>query len=386
MTSLSSLSKAGVLAGLGAGMVAANSVAALLVPEYGAMGAAAGGGAALIPMAAAGAYGARALRLAREVADVVAAGGSGDLDVRIFAIPEPGLVGRLQRGVNAMLDVTDAFMREAAGSAHYLSQRRYFRKVLPRGLPGVFNIAADTMNRASATMAANVEEFSRFAETNVGSVVDGITSAAAELRSAAEAMTGMAHDLSSLTARIGRQANQSSTMAERVAEEVAETNATVRQMIEAANTVEHVVGVINEISRKTEMLAINATIEAAKAGQMGRGFAVVAAEIKALASQTESATHDIARQMGDMRAVVAQVEAAITGIRTAVLDMSTGASAIASAISDDKASATAPSIVSAVASTSVASTQVLGAAADLMDEAARLSSEIDVFMEKVRAS
>ncbi|HYH22626.1 MAG TPA: methyl-accepting chemotaxis protein [Azospirillum sp.] len=384
MTSSSSLFKAGALAGFGAVLLQANSVLSATVAGYGLAGAAVGGIVALVPLVTAAVFLARSLGLLREVADVIAAAAAGNLDVRIFAVPERGLIGHLQRSTNAMLDVTDAFIRESAGCAQYLGQRKYFRKVLPRGLPGVFNIAAVTMNRAASVMAANVDDFSRFAETNVGSVVDGITSAATQLRSSAEAMTAMAQDLSSLTSDISRQATRSSTLAERVSAEVDRTQAIVSNLTSTARTVEHVVNIINEISRKTEMLAINATIEAAKAQEMGRGFAVVATEIKDLALQTETATRDIAAEIGAMRRVVVEVESAIGGIRVAVSEMNDGSRAIAAAMSADDRSRGASSIVNAVAGTSVASTQVLGAASDLMDEAGRLSGEIATFLEKAR--
>lgn len=384
MTSSSSLSKAGGLTVLGAVLLVANSAMVATLPGYGWDAAVIGEAVALIPVAAAAFYWRRSFALLNEVADVLAAASIGNLEMRIFAIPEPGLIGRLQRGTNTMLDVSDAFMREAAGSAKYLSERKYFRKVLPRGLPGVFNIAATSMNGAAETMAANVEDFTHFAENNVGSVVDGITSAATQLQSAAEAMSTMANDLTVLTAEIGGRATHSSALAEKVSGEVGETVTTVRQLSAAAQTVQNVVDVISEFSRKTELLAINASIEAAKAGLMGRGFAVVATEIKALAVQTEGATRDIAAQIRDMVQVVGRVEEAISAIRVSVSDMNDASKGIASAITDESTSATAPSIASAVAGTGVASSQVLGAASDLMDEAGRLGSEIAAFVDKVR--
>lgn len=83
----------------------------------------------------------------------------------------------------------------------------------------------------------------------------------------------------------------------------------IEKEIEAANQQEYqqlqnnfeqisgIVGVITEISTKTNLLALNAAIEAARAGEIGRGFAVVADEVKNLASQTKNATHEIQKMV-----------------------------------------------------------------------------------------
>lgn len=72
-----------------------------------------------------------------------------------------------------------------------------------------------------------------------------------------------------------------------------------------ANKISHVVTTINKISDQTNLLSLNAAIEAEKAGEFGRGFSVVAREISRLADQTAIATQDIERVVAEMQSSVA---------------------------------------------------------------------------------
>jgi methyl-accepting chemotaxis protein WspA len=69
---------------------------------------------------------------------------------------------------------------------------------------------------------------------------------------------------------------------------------------EKAGTIRHVVTTIPKVADQTNLLSLNATIEAEKAGEYGRGFAVVASEIRPLADQAAVATHDIEQMVKEI--------------------------------------------------------------------------------------
>ena len=109
-------------------------------------------------------------------------------------------------------------------------------------------------------------------------------------------------EMSANIADIGQRARQSLSITQQAVLDAGEMNEAVVRLREATGSIGKVVGMIADIAAQTNLLALNATIEAARAGEAGRGFAVVAAEVKSLATQTASATQDIAGQIAELAA------------------------------------------------------------------------------------
>ncbi len=232
-----------------------------------------------------------------------------------------------------------------------------------------------------------------------------VASASEEASSSVQSVAGATEELSASIDDIGRQVRESSIIAEGAVSQARDTDARIGKLSRAAQQIGEVVKLINAIAEQTNLLALNATIEAARAGEAGRGFAVVASEVKTLASQTAKATDEISTQIASMQTATAESVAAIKEIVETIGRVSSIASQITTAV-EHQGSATqeiARNVQNVAKSTQdvalnitdvnrgatetgSASAEVLNSAKTLSAESGRLRQELDQFMATIRAA
>jgi methyl-accepting chemotaxis protein len=132
----------------------------------------------------------------------------------------------------------------------------------------------------------------------------------------------------------GRRVTHSSSLADQAVGKANRTTEMVGSLAATAEKIEDVLHLIDAIASQTNLLALNATIEAARAGEAGRGFAVAAAEVKELASQTATATEEIAGQVIAIQSATSECVSAIDSISHTIGDISVVATTIASAVEE----------------------------------------------------
>jgi methyl-accepting chemotaxis protein len=263
------------------------------------------------------------------------------------------------------------------------------------------------VNAVSAT-AAQLEGAARLLTTTAGTtqqlslqVSEAAQSACSNVQSAASA----GEELSTSFAEISRHVQESSTIAADAVRQAGMTGGRVAELSDAANRIGDVLQLITQVAEQTNLLALNATIEAARAGEAGRGFAVVASEVKQLASQTAKATEEIGRQIAGMQSATRDSVTSIRDIDATIQRISGLAASMAAAVEEQSAATReiARSVANAATSTSdvavnigdvsrgttdtqAASTQVLTSAQALAKDGERLKREVEAFLTTVRAA
>jgi len=159
----------------------------------------------------------------------------------------------------------------------------------------------DTISDAVEEFVATAGETGR-TTSFIKDIVGKVASASVVVREKSLQTAAATEEMSANIADIGQRAWQSLSITQQAVIDAGEMNAAVVRLREATGSIGKVVGMIADIAAQTNLLALNATIEAARAGEAGRGFAVVAAEVKSLATQTASATQDIAGQIAELAA------------------------------------------------------------------------------------
>jgi methyl-accepting chemotaxis protein len=333
----------------------------------------------------------------------------GNLDVAIPGASRGDEIGDLAKTVTVIRENAEQKARDEAEAKirqdQIAAERRKADMIkLADDFEGAVGEIVETVSSASTELEASAGTLTSSAE-RARELTTMVAAASEEASTNVQSVASATEEMASSVNEIGRQVQESARMATEAVGQARATNDRVSELSKAAGRIGDVVELINTIAEQTNLLALNATIEAARAGEAGRGFAVVASEVKALAEQTSKATGEIGQQISGIQAATQDSVSAIKEISSTIEKLSEISSTIAAAVEEQGAatqeisrnvqqaaqgtqqvSSNITDVQRGASATGSASSQVLSAAQSLSGDSNRLKLEVGKFLNSVRAA
>ncbi|PWW21915.1 methyl-accepting chemotaxis protein [Geodermatophilus normandii] len=206
-------------------------------------------------------------------------------------------------------------------------------------LGGVLVLVRDSAGRLQGastqldTAASGIAQFSRAASDQT----DAVVASAGEVAASVDTVATGSSQMETAIREIAHNAAEAARVAGQAVDVAETTTRTVGKLGDSSQEIATVVKLINGIAEQTNLLALNATIEAARAGEAGKGFAVVASEVKELAQETARATEDISRRVEAIQADTAGAVEAISRISAVIGEINDFQATIAAAVEEQTA-------------------------------------------------